>query len=1373
MRRINLRFAALLLVGTAAFAGGFHLLHVYQHDRIAQSLLWQVQKCRDDGQTDQAIKFAGQYLDFNPGDVQVMSDLATWLAKRAKDRRQLTGVARLYERILRTTPEDAVTRLKAADLYALLGQYYKMPVFGEALDHLSILIKEKPGDPKLLTLQGFCQSAVGKHAAAEQSYRAAMQAAPQDSAAYVHLAGLYQTHLNKPPAEVEKVLDAALKANPQSALAHAGRARFLRNQNKFADAARAIEQARAFGKNEAEVILAASEIAQASGDMRKARELLEEGAKLYPQNVRFAFSLAWLQLHEGRGELALATLREAQKINPKDPDLLTLLGDILAREGQVEPLQAVLKDLTAQKASAERVNYIEARLLMRRGRFADAAAKLDTLRGAALRSPALYRQANHLLAQCYEHLGDSAGELEAFRRLFEVEPNAHATRLDHARALARAGKSDEAIREFVAAVRPDSPARGVAETARFFCERYADDARNFGEFTKAVDSLKLDDVNPNATLARAELDRARGRPGDALEHVSRALQKNIKVIALHTARVALIEQGYGVERALLALEESEQRFAAADFRVQRIRLTARRGDRNAAPKLFALAQNLDKFAADDRLRILRELVAAYRLFDDKTATAQHLKRIAESRPDYLPAREALALAALKAGDETARKMLLAEIEQIEGPDGAGRLTHDAVVALTKDDVTGAGAKLAAAAKLQPRNATVEFLRGRVAELGNRADAAAEHYRTAFRAGLLDAPPVEELLACMTGNTTVLREELAANLRPERHPTAVLAALPLYDAAGREKLAGRFVTALPTGNAVGSAALGRLFVRFGFDRQAEELYRRAAKSGPQSSDGWLALITEHARRKDAIALAKATADVRAALPAIQAHAIVGRGLEAAGRMTEARQEYEQALTLRPDDARSLRLLANLHLLTDRQEEAQKYLRTLADLRDDPAVADDVRWARRNLAVQLAASPSLRSFTQAINLLDANPSPAEDDQRARVIVLMAQKSRPLSGDRTCRQEAIRLLEGLQQRDTSRSADDLIQLAKLYRAENDDTKARVARERLRAEYGQDYRSLAFLAREAIRDHDLVECEKLVPHLRQLGPNLFETATIEFQCRTLAGEAKRACKLLSDFAAGGETEIAKKARARRAADLVYDFLQAYPLTDKAEAAALREFALKLFAESGPADPASLPKVATLLAQSGQTAPALEQVYRMRGKLPIEAVAAAQVAALRHGRPTPQQISATERFLDDECRKNPRSTILQLSFAEFYEFAGSDDKAVANYRAILGREPENIVALNNLAWTLGKRRTTALESLALIDRAVDLVGPADELLDTRSRIRIEMGRLDSGLRDLEDASLDSPSASRYAELAKLYDRTGKPERAGQALTLARRFGAP
>jgi tetratricopeptide (TPR) repeat protein len=248
------------------------------------------------------------------------------------------------------------------------------------------------------------------------------------------------------------------------------------------------------------------------------------------------------------------------------------------------------------------------------------------------------------------------------------------------------------------------------------------------------------------------------------------------------------------------------------------------------------------------------------------------------------------------------------------------------------------------------------------------------------------------------------------------------------------------------------------------------------------------------------------------------------------------------------------------------------------------------------------------------------------------------------------------------------------------------------------------------------------------------------------------------------------------RAANLIFDFLQVHPLGNRREAADdLRATAVRLFRPEAGRDPQAFQRLVTLLAkQPGGPQAAITAWQRFKGAFPAEVAAAAYVEVYRTGALNDPQARSIGQFLKDELEKAPQSTALRLSQAEFLDLTGEHEQAIAAYRDVLAREPNNVVALNNLAWTLSlgrKDRAKIAESLAHIQRAIELAGPIDELLDTKARILFESGRQEDGLRDMCEAVNEAPSAQRWLNYATLLRRAGKAEQAERALAEAKRFG--
>src|SRR5205823_668640 len=196
-------------------------------------------------------------------------------------------------------------------------------------------------------------------------------------------------------------------------------------------------------------------------------------------------------------------------------EILTLLGDTYAQEGQIGPLEDVIAELEQLKAKADRagdlqdrVSYLRARLWMRRSDWKRAAVALDQLRTTSLKMPVLNRQANYLLAQCCEQLRDPKGELDAYRRILAADPQSAVIRLEMAQALARVGQTDEALKEFRSVLgHSDVLPRVIVETTQklLTLTRFEPSGKSRKELERILESAKADEIL-TAALARLQWD---------------------------------------------------------------------------------------------------------------------------------------------------------------------------------------------------------------------------------------------------------------------------------------------------------------------------------------------------------------------------------------------------------------------------------------------------------------------------------------------------------------------------------------------------------------------------------------------------------------------------------------------------------------------------------------------------------------------------------------------------------------------------------------------------------------------------------------------------------------------------------------------------
>ena len=127
--------------------------------------------------------------------------------------------------------------------------------------------------------------------------------------------------------------------------------------------------------------------------------------------------------------------------------------------------------------------------------------------------------------------------------------------------------------------------------------------------------------------------------------------------------------------------------------------------------------------------------------------------------------------------------------------------------------------------------------------------------------------------------------------------------------------------------------------------------------------------------------------------------------------------------------------------------------------------------------------------------------------------------------------------------------------------------------------------------------------------------------------------------------------------------------------------------------------------------------------------------------------------------KERPQDLALRLYLAENYMAQRDDKQAIAQYRAVLQTAPDNLIALNNLAWLLHKQGDA--QGLTYAERAYKLRPEDGAIMDTYGWLLVEQGKTAQGLDLLQRALAKAPDASeiRY-HLAVALHKNGNNDRA-------------
>ena len=313
MRKLQVKFLVGFLTVLGLCCGGMYLLHRVQMRRHASSLLDRARTAEAGGNLTRAEESLSLYLGLKRNDSAAWAWYARLTDERIKDKRGRERVFLVNEEALRTNPDDRLLELRCAKLAIELERHNDAR---RHLIHLNEAIQAEPEKgaeaAELEDLLGQCDQPESKFDEAEQHYRKSIALDRTRVVTFDRLGRLLRQDRKNPEA-ADRAIEEMLKANPKSALAHVNRWRYRREFGPAADGSD-IAQALKLGPDEAEVLIAAADLARQNKDLAGARKQIEHGLDRHPDSAGFHLMAADLDLAENHADRAEAMLRRDELI---------------------------------------------------------------------------------------------------------------------------------------------------------------------------------------------------------------------------------------------------------------------------------------------------------------------------------------------------------------------------------------------------------------------------------------------------------------------------------------------------------------------------------------------------------------------------------------------------------------------------------------------------------------------------------------------------------------------------------------------------------------------------------------------------------------------------------------------------------------------------------------------------------------------------------------------------------------------------------------------------------------------------------------------------------------------------------------------------
>jgi tetratricopeptide (TPR) repeat protein len=1415
MRKINGKlFLVLLLAGTATVGTAF-AVHHFQYRRIATALLWQARQAEEQGQTARSAEYLQRYLEFQPRDLDEKARLAKlWTGDGASPRARLNAVNLMDEVVL--YQDDPELRRLLVKTALEVGDYRRarehlaklLPWDGLLADIAQVRENVQKGKPLGVALEredrsrgelelfwGQLQEQDKKPADAIGCYRLSVLHAPNAPTGAIRLAYLLRrapesdsNQRKKNFADADKVLGDMVERNADNCDAYLARWRYRREFDLMAIretgprgtdipleiASRDVAEAMKRRPDSLDVILAAADLEklrvrsfaeafERPVDERrkgmaehrvKALEHLQRGLDLVRKNKGTSETMEFQFLWH-KGNLLLDDL-DYMRIARRDQSSLESDAEKLTEIAAV--IEQVRK--THMPAAAD---YMKGRLHINKLEWGLAAQLFERSLTQMSSQRDLSCQANLYLGQCYERLEEHAQMFNAFKRVTDEDPTAVPAILGKAAARWAQGQLGEALAHYMQAMQQKAvPPRACLDIARLEMQIQGPNPKP--DWTGAENALKgaakmLEPEHLELVLLRAELALRKEDVKGAREILTAAREKVPGEAEFLTALVDIALRQKNKPRAEELLEEGKKSLPdSVALRLSFGRVFAAINDKDTAAKILALGEGRGKFTEEDQGRLLSGLAdTLFRADAHPQARAmwQALTALPKQKGD-LRLRMLLFDLAMKDSDQAGMQQTLEDISKIEPANGAYNRYGEALLLIwqARNDSTGATSdrlnkarrNLDAVLALRPNWSAVFLARAEIAELAGAPEQAIKDLQEARKNGDTSPSVVRKLATLLTkagreGEAQMMLATLEKSLlyNTELGRLAVTVALRRGEMGQAVELMRRAVRE-DTRDPKQLVWMAQVMIAAGKFGEAENHLRNAVERKSDSAECWVALVQfliSQKREKEAL---KELKRMKEKLPKEQLSLALARCQDDFGKPKEAVQAYADALEAGKDDALVVKAVAVGHLNANRSPLAEPLLRRLAKNEILGTIPGDIDWAKRNLALLLAGGTSSQRFAEALELVGLSlddkgnlpkdlPATTNTELRrtqARVLAAQSQKQ--------FRDHAIKLLDELS-RARATSSDDEFVLAMLFDAAGQPAKSR---ERLKKLCQPQTRSPRYLAQYAMtllaqgKPEELTETETVIGWIEEIekqtksAPNRF--ASVELRARVLEARGK------------GDDAIA--------------LLVHHTERDGAK-----------------------PEEMVLVVGSYSRQKRYNDAFRLcqkawtEGAVVPEALGAMSVSLLRVMNPTDAQVESMQAKIVEAIAAKPKAVVLHLHLADLYDRRGKYDLSAGEYREVLKQEPNNVVALNNLAWLLALSNKDNVEAMECINKAIGGMGRRPELLDTRGMVHLAGKDNAKALADFEEATAAAPTPARLYYQARILHEDRKTTRAREILGQAREKG--
>ncbi|MCK4913608.1 MAG: tetratricopeptide repeat protein [Planctomycetes bacterium] len=1350
-RYFNWKLAIILLIGLVVLAITASWMRRWQRSRRADQGLVLGNQAYDECNWKEATENLGRYISVVQDDVSVLLKYAqAQLNIRPLKRHNVQQAIAAYRAILRIDKSDSKAALMLVEIYLQMG------MSGEA-ELIASRVLETNQSPKLRRMLAIALINQRKFKDAVKELKNIIKEHPEQILAYDVL-GLLTEHRGEDFAQPSQFwFDEAVRNNPSSPQAYIIRGAYYLRRGDKAKNLIDLEQAEQQDLSEPAVRLRlAGEFINANV-LDKARKHLEVVQSVEPKNLLLWETWARFVLKSGsKKEMARIAMTGLNELSSQPLDFMPIAAELYIRCDELDRANDCISKLHQNDILPATTAFLEGFVADKRGHSYEAikcwyeAIQLGSKAG----------RVRLALAAALSRSGDKQSAIKQLRALVSEQPNLVSGRLNLARLLTETGSWAEGAEQarLVMQISPDSLDAVLLYTKaqmQLLAENLRDKTpsmqrpiphevegvwgiRDIKE-RLAVLEEKSDNTLPvkilqlQLTLFQSQFDKA--------EQLLSSLRADFpSEMEVDMAEVKLLIAQDKISEAQQKLEIITETFSQALEPVNYLAILLAAGDRrqDCENVINDAIARFEQPIADRQLGLL--LADFYNRWGEQEKCFQLLSGLNRELAVDIPVKRRLLRSEIVYNDTEFAQRLIDEIKTIEGQVGWQWRYEQARIWFGQDDFKDKYPQIISLLKenllANPDDMVSRMLLATAYERAGELQFAISTYNEALNYSPRDIRIIVPAVAALYKAKEYDRaDEILRQVANERmfHPD--IKKLELHSHLRRGELASAsdilsdFYIRDPNNQSVG-LSLALLKMRQNKFVEADEMLSKLKDQNPDLLPIIAAQIVSKVRQDKPDEALLLSDEVVSKFNNASAYIIRAKTFAFLGQAEKAEKDLEHAVVIEPNNAEPWIAKSDFYRSAGQLDKA------LADIQKAMFLSPETTTIEKRAISLLLASSDPNVVRQGKNVLDKVLTVNPDD-----IGLRLYKARWLLAQRTA--TAIEEATGILQKITNerpKLSDAWALLAETALAQAQPLKAIdiVLRGLV---YRPDDKSLLLLKARSEAAKSPVLAIPTIKALRELYPNDIDVVLYMANTYLAADQSQKAVELLrTQLVACSGTGNERKIRTGLAAAL-------YKNGSKVEA----QQQFHSLYQSAPDDTSPLLAQAQLLQDDQLWSQLNEIVLHWCRNHPEDyhtpIMIAGDLAVANHS----EAKKTSENILRMVLENNSDSTEAVSALAMLLQITGRFTESAALYQQTLELQPDNVIAINNLAWILCKEQGECQQALELVCRGLEIAPEYIDLIDTRGVAYYQLGEFERAAHDFTRCLKLYPNGTPSATVSHLH----------------------